>query len=110
MPAKKVASSLSCQDVIDCTADVLEVSSEDILSKSRKADVANARRIAIYVCANELKASNATICEEFGGIGSTSVTNAKKSIADKLKEDDELAADVEDVKAALKGLENSLNR
>lgn len=109
-PAKKVASSLSCQDVIDCVADVLEVSSEDILSKSRKADVANARRIAIYVCANELKASNATICEEFGGIGSTSVTNAKKSIADKLKEDDELAADVEDVKAALKGLENSLNR
>jgi len=109
-PAKKVASSLSCQDVIDCVADVLEVSSEDILSKSRKADVANARRIAIYVCANELKASNATICEEFGGIGSTSVTNAKKSIADKIKEDDELAADVEDVKAALKGLENSLNR
>ena len=110
VPAKKVASSLSCQDVIDCVADVLEVSSEDILSKSRKADVANARRIAIYVCANELKASNATICEEFGGIGSTSVTNAKKSIADKIKEDDELAADVEDVKAALKGLENSLNR
>ena len=109
-PAKKAASSLSCQDVIDCVADVLEVSSEDILSKSRKADVANARRIAIYVCANELKASNATICEEFGGIGSTSVTNAKKSIADKIKEDDELAADVEDVKAALKGLENSLNR
>ena len=100
----------TAQDVIDCVADVLEVSSEDILSKSRKADVANARRIAIYVCANELKASNATICEEFGGIGSTSVTNAKKSIADKLKEDDELAADVEDVKAALKGLENSLNR
>ncbi len=109
-PAKAATSTLSCQDVIDCVSDVLEVSSEDILSKSRKADVANARRIAIYVCANELKASNATICEEFGGIGSTSVTNAKKSVADKIKEDDELAADVEDVKAALKGLENSLNR
>ena len=107
---EEAATSLTCQDVIDCVSDVLEVSSEDILSKSRKADVANARRIAIFVCANELKVSNATICDEFGGIGSTSVTNAKKSVADKIKEDDIFASDVEDVIAALKSLENSFSR
>ncbi|HAQ52264.1 MAG TPA: hypothetical protein DCR12_05815, partial [Lachnospiraceae bacterium] len=106
----KKAQSLTCLDVIDCTSDVLGVSTEDILSKSRKADVANARRVAIYICATELKVTNAVICEEFGGIGATSVTNAKKSIGDKIKEDAELKADVEDIVDGLKRLEDSFNK
>ncbi|MCR4611910.1 MAG: hypothetical protein K5644_08435 [Lachnospiraceae bacterium] len=101
---------ITCQDVIDCTANVLGVSAEDILSKSRKGDVANARRVAIYLCATNLDVTNATICEEFGGIGSTSVSNAKKNIAAKIKEDDELAADIEDITDELKQLEKSFAR
>ncbi len=99
----KKASDLTCKDVIDCTAKLLNVSAEDILSKSRKGDVANARRVAIYLCATMLDVSNSTICEEFGGIASSSVSNAKKIVADKMKEDDELAADVEDIMDELKG-------
>lgn len=99
----KKASGLTCKDVIDCTAKLLNVSAEDILSKSRKGDVANARRVAIYLCASMLDVSNSTICEEFGGIAASSVSNAKKIVADKMKEDDELAADVEDIMDELKG-------
>ena len=99
----KKASGLTCKDVIDCTAKLLNVSAEDILSKSRKGDVANARRVAIYLCATMLDVSNSTICEEFGGIAPSSVSNAKKIVADKMKEDDELAADVEDIMDELKG-------
>lgn len=106
----KKAQSLTCLDVIDCTSDVLGVSTEDILSKSRKADVANARRVAIYICSTELKVTNAVICEEFGGIGATSVTNAKKTIGDKIKEDADLKADVEDITDELKRLEESFNK
>ncbi len=106
----KKAQSLTCQDVIDCTSNVLGVSAEDILSKSRKADVANARRVAIYVCSTELKVTNATICEEFGGIGATSVTNAKKNISDKIKEDPDTKADIEDIVDELKRLEESFNK
>ena len=65
--------------------------------------MANARRVAIYLCATMLDVSNSTICEEFGGIASSSVSNAKKIVADKMKEDDELAADVEDIMDELKG-------
>ena len=89
---------------------MLGVSAEDILSKSRKADVANARRVAIYVCSTELKVTNATICEEFGGIGATSVTNAKKNISDKIKEDPDTKADIEDIVDELKRLEESFNK
>ncbi len=99
--AKK--SGLTCKDVIDCTAKMLNVSAGDILSKSRKGDVANARRVAIYLCATMLDVSNSTICEEFGGVAASSVSNAKKIVADKMKEDDELAADVEDIMDELKG-------
>lgn len=99
----KKASGLTCKDVIDCTAKLLNVSAEDILSKSRKGDVANARRVAIYLCASMIDVSNSTICEEFGGIAASSVSNAKKIVADKMKEDDELAADVEDIMDELKG-------
>lgn len=106
----KKAQSLTCLDVIDCTSNVLGVSAEDILSKSRKADVANARRVAIYVCSTELKVTNATICEEFGGIGATSVTNAKKNISDKIKEDPDTKADIEDIVDELKRLEESFNK
>lgn len=106
----KKAQSLTCLDVIDCTSDVLGVSTEDILSKSRKADVANARRVAIYICSTELKVTNAVICEEFGGIGATSVTNAKKAVGDKIKEDADLKADVEDITDELKRLEESFNK
>ena len=100
--AAKEKKGVGCLDVIDAVAEVMSVSAEDILSKSRKGDVANARRIAIYLCAADLDVSNAEICEAFGGIGAASVTNAKKIIADKLKEDDELAADIEDITDELK--------
>lgn len=90
--------SLSCIDVIDCTANVYDVTTEDILSKSRKAEVANARRVAIYLCAEELKETNVVICEEFGGIGTTSVTNAKKNVSSSLKTDEELKNNIDEIK------------
>ena len=107
-PANKNKSALTCKDVIDATAEVMNVSAEDILSKSRKGDVSNARRIAIYLCANNLGLSNTAICDEFGGIGATSVTNAKKIVTDKIKEDDEFAADIEDIADELKQREKAL--
>lgn len=108
--AKGNVNGITCQDVIDCTANVLNVSAEDILSKSRKGDVANARRVAIYLCANNLGVSNSVICEEFGGIGASSVSNAKKAVADKIAEDDGLAADVESIADELKSLEASFKK
>ena len=107
---KKRSSKISCLDVIDCTAKVLGVSSDDILSKSRKGDVASARRVAIYICSVNLNIDNATICEEFGKIGANSVTNAKRNISEKLKTDDELTADIEDITYEIKQLEKSINK
>ena len=86
-----------CKKAIDAAASVLGVSAEDILSKSRKGEVASARRVAIYVCSTELKIADSDICDGFGGIGASTVANAKKNVADKIKEDDDFAADVEDV-------------
>ncbi len=86
-----------CKKAIDAAASVLGVSAEEILSKSRKGEVASARRVAIYVCSTELKIADSDICDGFGGIGSSTVANAKKNVAEKIKEDDDFAADVEDV-------------
>lgn len=101
---------LTCADVIECTARVLSVSVDDILSKSRKLDVAAARRIAIYICAHDLGISNSVISEQFGGVASSSVSNAKRNVSMKLEEDDELAADIEDITEELRALERSKAR
>ncbi len=86
-----------CKKAIDAAANVLGVTADEILSKSRKGEVASARRVAIYVCSTELKIADSDICDGFGGIGSSTVANAKKNVADKIKADDDFAADVEDV-------------
>lgn len=100
---------ITCQDVIDCTANVLDVTAEDILSKSRKADITEARRVALYLCAEELKADKETILGDFGGLGQSSLTSAKKAVKDKMKADEEFAANVKDVISEMVQLEKSMN-
>ncbi len=100
---------ITCQDVIDCTANVLDVTAEDILSKSRKADITEARRVALYLCAEELKADKETILGDFGGLGQSSLTSAKKAVKDKMKADKDFAANVKDVISEMVQLEKSMN-
>ena len=74
---------------------------DDITLNSRKQDIVNARKVAIYLCKSETNESFKTICESFNIKDMVQVMYACDNITNNLKNDIELQNDINEILSLL---------
>jgi len=92
---------LDAAEIIDHVADYFRLSSDDLLSRSRKQAVAQARQIAMYLCRELTEESYSHIGSRFGGRDHSTVIHAYRKIEDALEDDAELKDDVSSLESRL---------
>lgn len=79
---------ISIERIQDLTADYFGISKRDLVSKSRRAMLAKARHVAIYLCRDKGKSILADIGAAFGNRDHTTILNSIKVIETALKNGD----------------------
>ena len=74
---------LSSESIINQVSDVFGVAHKDIVGKSRRMEIVQARQVAMYLCRNLLDTSLSSIGVSFGGRDHTTVIHAIKTIEQK---------------------------
>jgi chromosomal replication initiator protein len=95
------ATALDASDIIEEVADYFRLSEDDLLSRSRKQTVAQARQIAMYLCRELTDESYSHIGTRFGGRDHSTVIHAYRKIDEKLESDTSLREDVSSLKSRL---------
>ncbi|MFB6273440.1 MAG: chromosomal replication initiator protein DnaA [Salinibacter sp.] len=93
--------SLNAGTIIEQVADYFRLEEEDLLSRSRKQSVAQARQIAMYLCRELTEESYAHIGSRFGGRDHSTVIHAYRKIEEALDSDSSLQEDVESLTSKL---------
>lgn len=88
---------LTVEMIIDEVARNFGISSEDIRSSKRNANISNARQIAIYAVREITNMSMNLIGEEFGGRDHSTIVYALKQIEKNMEKDPKLRATVDDI-------------
>lgn len=101
IPNSEKKKDLTEEDVIYAVANYYNLTSEQIHSKIRTAQIALSRRIAMYLCRNMLGSSFVRIGEVFQRDHSTVMTGVDK-VGKEIKTDNQLASAIQDIKKALK--------
>lgn len=78
---------LSPKKIIDTVADYYGLTHQQIVSKTRTKNIANARHISIYLCRAKLSLSYIKIGEEFGGRDHATIMSACRKVEKALKTD-----------------------
>jgi chromosomal replication initiator protein len=92
---------LDAAEIIEQVADYFRLSEDDLLSRSRKQAVAQARQIAMYLCRELTDKSYSNIGSRFGGRDHSTVIHAYRKIDDELDSDTGLREDVSSLKSRL---------
>ena len=74
---------LNSESIINQVSDVFGVTHQEIVGKSRRMEIVQARQVAMYLCRNLLDASLSSIGISFGGRDHTTVIHAIKTIEQK---------------------------
>ena len=74
---------LNSESIINQVSDVFGVTHQEIVGKSRRMEIVQARQVAMYLCRNFLDASLSSIGISFGGRDHTTVIHAIKTIEQK---------------------------
>ncbi|MEE8640736.1 MAG: chromosomal replication initiator protein DnaA [bacterium] len=96
--------SLSIDQLQEATARYFNVSRRDLLSKSRRANIARARQMAMYLCREKTSSSLSDIGLAFGNRDHTTVMYSISKI------EGELAADKDETAKVLRDIEKNLER
>ena len=80
---KTITGDLTVEDVVRRVSEVSNVPEKDIVGKSRKMEIAEARQISMYLCRNIIGTSLNNIGVYFGGRDHTTVMHAVKTIDQK---------------------------
>ncbi len=94
---KSDENALSIQKVIDVVSEYYRLPSEQLISKSRTAQIALARHVAMYLCRVLLDSPYKKIGEAFGGRDHATVINGIKNVETMLKEDPSLEGVLKDL-------------
>lgn len=78
---------LSPRKIIDTVADYYGLTHQQIVSKTRTKNIANARHISIYLCRTKLSLSYIKIGEEFGGRDHATIMSACRKVEKGIKTD-----------------------
>ena len=95
------ADSLSADDIIEQVAEHYRLEKGDLLSRSRKQTVAQARQIAMYLCRELTDESYDHIGSRFGGRDHSTVIHAYRKIEDALESDAELQGAISSLQSSL---------
>ena len=77
---KTIAGDLTVEDVVRRVSEVSNVPEKEIVGKSRRMEIAEARQISMYLCRNIIGTSLSNIGVDFGGRDHTTVMHAVKTI------------------------------
>lgn len=92
---------LSPNKIINAVADYYGLTKQQITSKTRTKNIANARHIAIYLCRKLLDLSYIKIGDEFGGRDHSTIISACSKVEKQIKSDHTYKAAVEDIEKML---------
>lgn len=98
---KSDENSLTVQKVVDVVSEYYHLPSEQLISKSRTAQVALARHVAMYLCRSLLNTPYKKIGETFGGRDHATVINGIKNVEAMLKEDPSLQKVLDELSAKI---------
>ena len=93
---------LDAADIIEAVAEYFHLSSDDLLSRSRKQAVAEARQIAMYLCRELTEESYAHIGSRFGGRDHSTVIHAHRKIDEAMESDPRLRDDISSLESRLR--------
>ena len=94
-------SDLSIEDIVRKVSDVSSVPEKEIIGKSRKMELVEARQISMYLCRDIMGTSLNNIGVYFGGRDHTTVMHAVKTINNKKTTDHRLNKTIESLKQEL---------
>ena len=94
-PPKKI---INHKKVIQIVAEFYDLKEKDVLSCSRKKEIAEARQIAMFLLRKEFKKSYPFIARKFGGKDHTTVIHAYKKIINKITNNEELENEIKLIK------------
>lgn len=90
-------SPMTIEKIIEEVARTYGITSEDIRSSKRSANISNARQVAIYVVREITQLPMTTIGEEFGGRDHSTIVYAIQQVEKSSKKDPKTKATVEDI-------------
>jgi chromosomal replication initiator protein len=93
---------LDAAEIIEQVADYFRLTEDDLLSRSRKQEIAKARQIAMYLCRELTDDSYSRIGTRFGGRDHSTVIHAYRKIEEKRDEDADLREDISALESRLR--------
>ncbi|MFB6231809.1 MAG: chromosomal replication initiator protein DnaA [Salinibacter sp.] len=93
---------LDTAEIIEQVADYFRLEKDDLLSRSRKQSVAQARQIAMYLCRELTEESYSHIGSRFGGRDHSTVIHAYRKIDEGMDSDPGLQDDVSSLQSRLR--------
>lgn len=96
-------SRVECGSIIETVADYYRLSVDDLLSRSRKREIASARQTAMYLCREMTNESYASIGSRFGGRDHSTVIHAHKRVTDRKDVETAYRREIEDLKRSIGG-------
>ncbi|HHP7236964.1 chromosomal replication initiator protein DnaA [Longibacter sp.] len=97
------SSRVECGAIIETVADYYRLSVDDLLSRSRKREIAAARQTAMYLCRELTNESYASIGSRFGGRDHSTVIHANKKVADRLDVEANFKQEIKELKRSIGG-------
>ena len=95
------ASEVTVEEIIRKVSNLTKINESDIVGKSRRAEIVQARQISIYLCRDILGSSLASIGMHFSGRDHTTVLHACKVINEKKGKDKRVSGIISDIKSEL---------
>jgi len=93
--------SVTCKNVIDAVSSFFDVTTKEIIGKSRKKELVYPRQITMYIMRKELNTSYPTIGNELGGRDHTTAMHAYNKIVRVLDDDEKIKQDIDSVRQLL---------
>ena len=97
----RLKTSVTIEDVVKKVAEVSQIPESDIVGKSRKMKIAEARQLSMFLCRDLIRTSLSNIGVYFGGRDHTTVMHAVKTISNKCENDTNLKNSVWSIKQKL---------
>ena len=86
----KIGNEISIENIVKKVSEISSVNEDDIVGKSRKMEIAEARQVSMYLCRDIMGVSLNNIGMFFGGRDHTTVMHALKTINKKQSTDDRM--------------------
>ena len=103
-------SEVTIEDVVKKVSSLTQIKEKDIIGKSRKMEIAEARQLSMYLCRNIIGTSLSNIGFYFGGRDHSTVIHAVKSIHKKQEKDNRLQNQINSIKNEFSFLTYGLNQ